>query len=180
MCIRDSINAEYMGYMKGLLIFFLVFFAVSCRTEENGGERAYDFLKGFLEGIEEKRSMEDLAKCLKDVDIIIDDIVKAFKLLLTFSFSKVVEGVKLLIASVKKFMNMLSPCSQNYTQLRKLWAEILDTDIFDIIHRIMYDPPAFIVLLEKAIKAITKGDYQAFGYNLGRVLFKLYLEDQQN
>ena len=163
--------------MRGLLVLFLVIFAVSCKSEEKPGDLTIDFITGFLEGIEEKGDIKELIKCIIDMEHVVEEIIRALKLIMTFEFKKVIEGVVVLIESIKKFIAMLAPCSKGFVQIERLLNAILETDLTEIFMKIMNNPGTFLELLTKAVQAYSKENYHDLGFNVGRIMFKLYLEE---
>jgi hypothetical protein len=134
-----------------------------------------DFLKGFLEGINEKGSIEKLMACIKGGEDIIKEIIDALKLIKTLNPLKVLEGVKKLIDAIKKLMNLLKPCMEGFDQLKKLFQAIMHANIPEIVKRIISHPVEFIKAITEAIEGFSHKDYHKSGHGVGTLLRLLFL-----
>jgi hypothetical protein len=136
----------------------------------------FNFIKGFLEGVNEKGDVKELLKCLKDVEPLINKIIEAIQLILTMKIDNIMKGVIELVQAVTELINLLQPCSQGFEQLEKLIEAIFNTDIMKIITKIIANLPKFIEDFTTCIQAFTKGDFETAGKALGDVFFRLYLQ----
>ena len=143
--------------------------------EGDQADPVYDFLKGFLEGLNEKGDVNDLLKCLKDVEPIINKIIAAIQLILTMKIENIINGVMQLVQAVTELINLLQPCTKGFEQLEKLIEAIINTDIMKIISKIIANLGKFIEDFTNCIKAFTSGDYEGAGKALGDVFYRLYL-----
>ena len=50
----------------------------------------YDFIKGFLEGLNEKGDVNELLKCLKDIEPIMNKIIQAIQLIMTMKIENII------------------------------------------------------------------------------------------
>ena len=135
-----------------------------------------DFIKGFLEGVNEKGDVNELLKCLKDVEPLINQIIEAIQLILTMKIENIMKGVTLLIQAVTELINLLQPCSKGFEQLEKLIEAIFNTDIMKIIMKIIANLPKFIEDFTIIIQAFNSGDFEKAGKALGDIFFRLYLQ----
>lgn len=136
-----------------------------------------EFMKGFFKGLDEKGNVEDILKCLENIEPIINDIIKAFTLILTFEMKKVYEGVIILVAAIKKLMDIIKPCTKSYEQIQKLMAAIAKAEIMKIIKKIIYNPGVFYEIISNLVKAFLNGQFYEFGFGTGKFLFKIFLEE---
>ena len=135
----------------------------------------FDFVKGFLEGIHETKKVEDLEKCLKDINQIIEKIKVALEYFMKMTFDDLVKGFKLLIEAIKDLEAMLKPCLEGFNQVKKLLEAITHADILKIIGKIIVNPGAFIHDIKDCIEAVKKLDMYTAGKDLGDILYRLFL-----
>ena len=173
--IQDCIDAfnklefERAGKDIGHILFLLFLDNVE------QSDSIIEFIKGLFKGLDEKGNIEDIIKCLDNIEPILNDIIKALELILTFELKKVYEGVIIFIAAVKKLFDIIKPCANSFEQLKKLMAAIANAKVLEIIKKIINNPGIFFSLITKAIGAFYKGDFFEFGHNVGLILHKLYL-----
>ena len=160
--------------MRAFLFILLAICCVSCK--QTVGDQAIDFLKGFLEGIEETGDIKEVLKCVEDLEKIIEEIVVALKEIMTFEIKKVIDGIAKLVVAVRKFMEMIEPCATKMPQLQKLIDAIWQADIMALFGKIMKEPGFYLDLLTKAIACFTNSDWYCLGLNTGKVLFRLFLK----
>ena len=135
----------------------------------------YEFLRGFLEGINEKGDIKKLLECLNDLQPIVNEIIEALKLIMTMNISNVVKGVTMLVEAVTKFIKVLEPCSEGFTQLEKLLEAIINVDINKVVQKIIKDPMHYISDIYEWVAAFLKGDFYTAGKNLGDIVYRLFL-----
>ena len=135
----------------------------------------FDFIKGFLEGLNEKGDVNELLKCLKDIEPIMNKIIEAIQLIMTMKIENIISGVVMLVQAVTDLINILQPCSAGFEQLEKLIEAIFNTDIMKIITKIMANLPKFIEDFTICVQAFLSGDFEKSGKALGDVFFRLYL-----
>ena len=164
--------------MKLLFLVILASVALCMLRDEEVTEpnpHFIDFVKGFLEGIKETTSPEKIMKCIEEGDHIIKQIVEALKLIKTMVPTKVMEGVKLLIAAITELFHMLKPCTETYEQLKKLIVALTHANIPKIVARILAHPGEFIKHITDIIDAIVKKNHFNAGKYFGELLYQLFL-----
>ena len=134
-----------------------------------------DFVDGFLKGIREEKGIEDLLKCMKNADQILEKIKTALALIKKFTLESLLQGLSMLFESIFDLEEMLRPCLGEFTQFKKLIIAIADADIEDIITKIMQNPMQFIADISDCIDALTKREYLRAGKDIGDVLYRLFL-----
>jgi len=135
----------------------------------------YDFIKGFLDGINEKGDINKILECLKEVEPIINEIIKALELISRFNIKDLIEGVKLLVKAVIELIHGLKPCTEGFQQLKKLLDALMHADIMKIITKIMSNPGPFLKDIMDCIENFKNGNYHDCGFDLGDILFRLFL-----
>lgn len=100
--------------MKIILVFALATALVYASTEPLPSNSFEDFLVGFLKGIGESKSINDLKRCIKSGERIFNEIIQAIKLIKTLNLSKVIQGVALLVKAVNELLAMIKPCMNGY------------------------------------------------------------------
>ncbi len=136
----------------------------------------YDFIKGLFEGLNEKGNVSKVLECLKNAEPIITDIMRAIDMISYFTYKNITEGVMLLVSAVTKLIQILTPCTEGFTQLEKLLDALANVDIMKLVTRIMMNPSAFIKDITDCIASFNSGDYEGCGKSLGDILFRLFLD----
>eukprot|EP00831_Metopus_contortus_P067665 TRINITY_DN603_c0_g1_i11.p1 TRINITY_DN603_c0_g1~~TRINITY_DN603_c0_g1_i11.p1 ORF type:complete len:113 (-),score=37.12 TRINITY_DN603_c0_g1_i11:23-361(-) len=77
-----------------------------------------EFMEGFLKGIREVKSIEDLLKCMKHSEEIIEKIKKAISLIRKFSIESILEGFSMLFEALYQLEEMLMPCLEGFDQFK--------------------------------------------------------------
>ena len=144
--------------------------------ESGESDPVFNFIKGFLEGVNEKGDVNELLKCLKDVEPIINEIIEAVQLILTMKIENIIKGVTLLVQAVTKLINLLQPCTSGFEQLEKLIEAIINTNIMKIITKIIANIGKFIEDFTTCFEAFKSGDFEKAGKAIGDVFFRLYLQ----
>jgi hypothetical protein len=144
-------------------------------TELVQADPTYDFIKGFLEGIHETKKVEDLMKCLKNIDPIIAKIKQALEYFMKMTFDDLMKGFKLLYEALHDLEEMLKPCLQDFKQIQRLMEAIKQMDVIKIILRILANPGAFIQDVKDCIEALKKLDFYSAGKDMGDILYRLFL-----
>ena len=165
--------------MRTALIFVALLALYSARAEtpieEEGPDIVVKFLTGFLEGLNEKGDVNKLLHCIKDIDQIIANIIKAIELIATKKLDKIIEGVTLLIETIKTLLNKIKPCAEGFTQIKKLIEAFKKIDIVKIALKILSNPGTFLQDIKMAINGFKTKDYRTAGKGIGNLLFKLFL-----
>ena len=143
--------------------------------EEDGIDVA-EFLKGFLEGINEQGDINELLKCANNIESIINKIIEAFELIKKKTFDSIIAGVGLLIQAVKELLAILKPCSEGFTQIKKLLEALKNISVIKIAMKILAELGTYIQLITDFISAISSDPRRA-GKDLGTVLYKLFLSE---
>ena len=170
--------------MKATLLLFLAL-ALTALCEpveikkEKVGDPVYDFLEGFLEGLNEKGDVNKLLECIKDIGPISLDIMKALQLIAKFNPKDMFYGIVLLIHAIKELTDAMEPCNEGFTQLQKFTNAIKHADIKKLLARIASDPNAFLKDINTCIEAFEEGDYYTFAKALGDMMYKLFLQEGQ-
>lgn len=135
-----------------------------------------DFIRGLLEGINEKRNIEELLLCIEKVEPVLQKIMEAIELILNFNLQDIIEGVKMFVSAIKELMKVLEPCSKGYEQIEKLIKEIANTDLNIVIVRVLGNYETFLQLLNAALSHFLKKNFKELGLTFGKILEKLFLE----
>jgi len=168
--------------MKGLLIFAVVIALCAARptvTEVQGNELV-DFVKGFLEGINETGDINKLMKCIKTGEEIFKKVIQALELIKKMNLIDIIKGVTLLVDAIKELLNALQPCMEGFSELKKLMNAITHIDIKKIAMKILTHPVEFIKDVTDAISAFSKKDFHAAGKAVGDLLRRLFLSTAAN
>ena len=173
--IQDAVNSfaqkdfHKAGVDVGDILFRLI---IADLGLENPG---MDFIKGFLEGINEKGDVNKILECIKDIEPIIGEVIKAIQMIVKFNIHDLIEGVKLLIKAVSEIMQAIHPCAEGFEQVKKLIVALTHVDIMKIIGKIMKNPAAFLADFMDLLTSFKTGDFHKAGKDLGDIFLRLFL-----
>jgi tetratricopeptide (TPR) repeat protein len=140
-----------------------------------------NFIKGFLLGLNEKGDINELLKCIKDLEHIIKKIEEAIKLLKDIKkIDKFIQGLVMLFQAVTELINMLKPCAKGFEQIKKLFEALKHIDFMKLVFKIMANPTPFIQDIMGMIDGFKNNNLTKAGFCLGDFLYKLFLEERQN
>lgn len=138
----------------------------------------YDFLSGFLLGLHETKKVEDLLKCLKNADHILEKIREALeKIAHLKSLDDLLLGLKMLFAALTELEELLKPCLDGFEQFKRLMKEIRNIDFEKLLHKLISHWPYYIDDIVECIIALAKGHNTKAGKFLGDILYRLFLVD---
>lgn len=160
-------------------IFYVLFLATTADALE--GNPVIDFVTGFLQGIHETKTIEDLVKCMKNADKIIQQITDGVQLIIKglkkLNVDTIMKGLNMIFDAIYDLEKMLLPCLKEYTQFIKLIQNIRKAQLLKIIFKILENPDAFIEDFTDLLESIENGDYLQAGSDLGDILYRLFLTD---
>jgi hypothetical protein len=168
--------------MKAIFVF-LVIAAVTAseiRVESfdfTDGPTAQDFVKGFLTGIGETKSIDDMLKCVHSVEVVIRKIYEALELIKKLTFDNIVKGVTQLLAAVKELSDAVKPCSTGYIVLEKLIAAVINANYEKVLQKILQNSFLFIGYISNVISCFKEDQYECVGKYFGMILKSLFLSD---
>ena len=137
-----------------------------------------DFLRGFLQGLNEQGDINELLKCTKDLEDVIKKILEAFKLISQKTIDAILGGVVILIQAVKEMLAILKPCSEGFTQIKKLFEALKNISLIKIAMKILADMSTYYRLVKDFIDCISHDSTQA-GKDLGEFLYRLFLSGEE-
>lgn len=158
-------------------IFIVLLAVLACATEEiMEPTPPEEFIRGFLEAIKEKKTVEDLKKCMTNMDPIFEKVRKALELFLKLTFPDILEGLKILKQAFDELKKMLDPCLKDFPQFQKLLKAIKEASLVNIAYKILWNAKTFIKDIQDAIEAFKKLDLYKAGKCIGDILEKVFLE----
>jgi len=166
--------------MKAILVFLLIA-AVSANEikveifEFRDGPTALDFLRGFLEAIDEKKSLDDMILCVKSVEEVIHKIIDALEIIKELDFKRIVEGITKLLAALKELSEAVKPCSEGYLVLQKLIKAIYNADFQKVLQKLLQNSLQLISFISTAIGCFQTKEFECSGKNIGKILKTLFL-----
>eukprot|EP00826_Nyctotherus_ovalis_P034433 TRINITY_DN2873_c0_g1_i5.p1 TRINITY_DN2873_c0_g1~~TRINITY_DN2873_c0_g1_i5.p1 ORF type:complete len:340 (-),score=121.94 TRINITY_DN2873_c0_g1_i5:107-1126(-) len=181
MCIRDRYQRRVHGNsMKSLILVLAIVATCSAQIHLVPGavmpqSRAFDFITGFLEGLNEKGDINKLLNCVKGIDQIIDNIVEGVRLISVGGAENIIVGVTKVITSVKELLGIFKPCSEGFKQIKKLFEAFRHINILKVVFKILNNPKPYVTDVVKAVEAFKKKDFHEGGKRVGRFLFNLFL-----
>lgn len=166
--------------MKAIILACIIAVALTMPSDVDMEEPFVDFIKGFLEGINEKGDIESLMKCIKGGEEIMKKIIEALKLIKTLDPLKVLSGVKELVDAIKALLKILHPCMEGFEQLKKLLDALAHVSITKIVKKIITHPGEFIKHIVQCIEGFTKHNYHQFGKALGQLCHLMFLSSEED
>lgn len=137
--------------------------------------RATDFIKGFIEGLNQKGDVHKLLECVKGIEKVIDNIIEGLELILTKKAENIIVGVTKIIKAVREILDKIEPCAEGFDQVKKLIKALKNVDFLDVALRILENPEPFVTDVVKAVEAFKKKDFLEGGKRVGSFLYKLFL-----
>jgi DNA-binding transcriptional regulator GbsR (MarR family) len=145
------------------------------RTEEEVGDPAQDFLKGFLEGLRVKEDIEKMMKCIKSFEHLIQKLTEAFKYLTKINLGDLMKGLKILFDAITQFLREIKPCAESSSIINKLIHLISNAHLMKIALKIITHPVEFIRDVESCIRCLTQKNFFCVGKSLGDILWIIFL-----
>ncbi len=171
-CIEGFKSKDYKAAGKALGdIMYRLFLA----TENLGDNKVIDFLRGFLEGLNEKGNVNDLLKCVKDIESILVKVQQAMEYIKKNNTMDLIRGITMLIEAVSALLNTIRPCAEGFEQIKKLFDAIGHIDIIKLVFKVLSEPSRYIEDVKKCINGFNTGDFYTAGKCLGDFLYGLLL-----
>ena len=171
-----------MKVLLVLAILLAICYAKSyLRTNYNEYDTVDDgelFLSGFLKGLGQPPPYTDIGRCSKDMNDIITKFVSAFELLKKKGFDNAMNGVILLLQTVKDLLNRLTPCSEGFDQLKRLMTAMQKVDLLKLVFKIIADFGHFKEQFDNFSDNARDHKFEAAGINLGTILKDLFLASE--
>jgi len=125
--------------------------------------------------LNEKGDINELLKCGKNLEQIIDKIMQALEYIKKKDPADLIKGLTILLEAVTELMNILKPCSSGFEQIKKLFEALKHIDILKLVFKILANPGPFIQDVMDCIDSFKKGDLHQAGKDLGDFLYRLFL-----
>ncbi len=136
-----------------------------------------EFIKGFLEGLNEKGDINELLKCVKNIEQIVNKIIEAIGYIKNGDVTNLIKGITLLLEAVTELLNVLMPCASGFEQIKKLVDAIAHVDIIKLVFKILANPGPIIQDVMDCIDAFNNGDFHRAGKDIGDILFRMFLTE---
>ena len=138
------------------------------------------YTKGFLAGIHETKSIDDLLKCLSNMDPIFEKLKQAMEHFMKFTLDEIMVGLKLLKEAMYDCKEMFGPCFEGFEQLKKLEEAMKNWDIVKIATKILTNAIPFIRDIKECISGFQTGDYFLAGKATGDIQYRIFLERDED
>jgi hypothetical protein len=132
-----------------------------------------------MEGIKEEKTFEEILKCIKDGDVIIQKVKVAVELLMKFTMEDIMEGLMMLFEAYKELYALVEPCLGSISNFKKLYEAIINADINKLIEKVIQDPFTYLAIILDCYNAFNNGEYYKAGKDAGELLHILFLEEVQ-
>ena len=159
--------------MKTLLIALLV---VSITALRVGSSPSEDFVKGFLRGIKETKSPQEMIKCMKSLDFILEELHQSIEYIKKFTPEDVIHGVTLMFKAMMDLISILRPCSKDYPVVTQLINAMMNFHFRVLIEKIKTHIMDLVGYIGSAINDFNMADYEEFGRDIGKILYVLFLK----
>ncbi len=134
-----------------------------------------DFVKGFLEGINESGDINKLVECLQGGEEIMNKIIEALEILLKMNVQDIVKGLVMLMDAVREMSAKFKPCAEGFEQIKKLLEAITNVDIMKIVMKVLSNQSTLLHDILDCIDMFRNGFYEKAGKDLGEILFIIFL-----
>eukprot|EP01022_Parablepharisma_sp_SALTPOND_P018570 TRINITY_DN304_c0_g1_i8.p3 TRINITY_DN304_c0_g1~~TRINITY_DN304_c0_g1_i8.p3 ORF type:complete len:467 (-),score=106.78 TRINITY_DN304_c0_g1_i8:39-1439(-) len=172
-CIESLKNQKFLEAGKDVGDILYRLFLSRLETDN----KVVDFLKGFLEGLNEKGDINELLKCVKNIEHIIDKIIEALEYIKKKDPTNLIKGLTMLFEAITELMNILKPCSDGFEQIKKLFEAIQHIDIVKLVFKILANPGPYIQDVMDCIDSFKRGDFHRAGKDLGDFLYRLFVTE---
>jgi len=169
-CFKSG-DSKCAGKAVGEILKF-IFIA---RSDELEANNALEFMKGFLAGIGESGNINNLEKCIKNMDSIFHKIISAINHIKKKKLGDIIKGITELISAIKQLMSVLKPCMAGFNTLKKLLSAITHPNIKKIALRILMHPSKFMHAVSEAISGFSGHNYNKAGHGIGTLLKLMFL-----
>ncbi len=174
-CFKSN-KMPCMGSITGVLAIFV--YMPSPDLDFKLDADRYDFrafVKNFLKTVGEKKSVENLYKCLKDGDRTLRKFNKTLSALRIIKYKKLKHGLKKLIKNTARFLDSLKPCHKDYDQLQRLRKQLNVKKIPQAIRKIKQKKLLFIKAVNKGLECFRKNDTSCMGHVVGGIVKCLFM-----
>lgn len=134
------------------------------------------FIIGFLKGLGETKSPDDLLKCIKSLEPIIKKIIEALEIIKKGGIQNITTGIKMFLAAIRDILVMAKPCVNGYTVIQNLILAIQQANINDIIIKVISNIQRLILDIDYAVNGFFSGDYKRAGQGIGDILKFIFLD----
>ena len=141
---------------------------------------ATEYIKGFLVGVHEPKHVEDLLKCMGNMEAIFEKLKEAMEHFMKFNFEEVVAGLKILKEAMTELYVMLAPCLEGFEQLKKLVEAMKNWNIIKIATKMIANAIGFMKDIKECIESFKKGDFYTAGKDTGDILYRLFLSREMD
>ena len=154
--------------MKGFA--FIALSLILCTSLAATTEETFtEYIKGFLSGVSEKGSIEDLKKCIKDGDAIIVKIKSGLEDISSMKDTSIKTGLTTLFAATKEMLEMVKACSSSFSVLNNLGNKIASADIAKLTRKVMSSPGTYFHLSIDGLEGFKNQKFATAGISVGTI-----------
>lgn len=167
----------YHNIMKVTGLILLCVTLVSGRgfyAEENPVANVFDFVRGMVQSLNEGHKLDNLEKCLKDCDPLIDQYVEIWNLIVEFDPTRVLELIELVQKTYEDTKAYFKSCSGAPDEIKNFFEAFTKVNFFDVISKIIIENDLFAKYIndfKNATSAIEAG------IAIGHILYRFVLEE---
>ena len=137
------------------------------------------FFSGFLDGIHEVRTIDDLMRCMGDAIPIMNNIDEAINMISQLTIRSVIKGLYILFKSNIELNIVARPCLTPLGQVTRLANAVMNANLDRIRDKLSQIPLPFIVDLIEAVRAANDADYTRCGQSVGDIMYRIFLQDKE-
>ena len=177
--------------MKSILLFCLLAIAMSHKWDKIEldfdpavldevyiPKAPIDIIKGLLSGCGFKEDVENIKKCIRTIQPIINQLKEAIKILIHINplqIQEFIKGVIKLIPVIKNLANMIGPCAKEGSAIWKIIKLIKNCNIPMIIKNALFHIPKIIDGAKEIGSGIAKRNDFMIGHGLGVIIRAILL-----
>lgn len=165
--------------MKAVL-FILCLFAFSQASQESqelASDDVIKFIKGLMNGLNEKQDIKDLIMCLNGTEEIIYEIIEALEMIKTKKTDQIILGISKLVKAVSDLINLFKPCAEGFEQIKKLMMALKNINFQKLLVKVLSNLNRIIALVTSCVEAFRTKQFKPAGDYLGKLLLMLFLTD---
>ncbi len=160
--------------MKGISLFLFAVLAIAYASEATFTA----YMKGYITGLSEHGSVNELSKCIKDGDAIIAKFKVALENIYTLDDAKLKAGLPILAEATRDSLSMVKACSSSFSLFAKVETGIARANIAALIRKILSSPGSYFHLAINGLEALSKGNFEGLGVAVGSIEVGLYLKSR--
>ena len=154
--------------MRKIWFLFAIIAVCTAMNEE-------EFIKGYLEGLDERKDYTDLLPCSGGVEGVANAMYTAYAWMRPLTIVTIPVGITNLFTGIRALLNVLRPCSAEYKQLHVLETKMNTIHPNILVIKIMANTKFWGDLISQAVRAYQLGSSSEMGKAFAHMPFQLLM-----